>query len=119
MLPDFISVIHVHGLFERIRTSEGKMLVYGGTWQNNMVCQLLLLRAPRPIMNALSICGVIYTDVWPLFYNIVYSLEDDDKLDPNNEIDFYCLHYVYLPHISLAVQHFSHSQGYRTITHFL
>ena len=49
----------------------------------------------------------VYRCVAPLFYNTFYSLEDDDKLDPNNEIDLYCLHYVYLPHINSALRSFT------------
>ena len=112
MLSEFISAVHLHGLPERIRTDlRGKMLVYGGTWQNNMVHQLLLLQVPQPVMNALSVCGVtyVYRCVASLFYNTFYSLEDDDKLDPNNEIDLYCLHYVYLPRVNSALQSFTKS----------
>ena len=112
MLSEFISAVHPHGLPEHIRTDlRGKMLVYGGTWQNNMVHQLLLLQVPQPVMNALSVCGVtyVYRCVASLFYNTFYSLEDDDKLDPNNEIDLYCLHYVYLPRVNSALQSFTKS----------
>ena len=60
VLSEFISAVHVHGLPERIRTDQGggggEMLVYGGTWQNNMVRQLLLSLVPRPTMSASSVC---------------------------------------------------------------
>ena len=51
----------------------------------------------------------VYRCVASLFYNTFYSLEGENKLDPNNEIDLYCLHYVYLPRINLALQSFIES----------
>lgn len=96
---------------------QGKMLVYGGTWQNNMVCQLLLLRASQSIMNALSVCGVTYTDVWSLYFTthsthlkMTINLIPIMKSISTVSIMFICL---------VSIQHFSHSLSLGTTNHFL
>lgn len=35
-----------------------------------------------------------------MYRDIFYYLESISLLDPNNEIDVYCLHYVYIPRIN-------------------
>ena len=37
-----------------------------------------------------------FRSVGSLFYDTFRALEDYDKLDPLNEVDMFCLHYVYL-----------------------
>ena len=111
MLSDFISAVHVHGLPERIRTDQG--------WENVGVWRYM---AEQHGTTAAVITGSsthnerferlwrdVYRCVASLFYNTFYSLEGENKLDPNNEIDLYCLHYVYLPRINLALQSFIES----------
>ena len=51
-----------------------------------------------------------------LFHDTFYSLEHEDKLDPLNEIDLYCLHYVYLPRINSALQSFIESWNNHSIS---
>ena len=35
-----------------------------------------------------------------------YFLEEQNQLDPNNEVDLFCFHYVYLPRINFALRKF-------------
>ena len=51
-----------------------------------------------------------------LFHDTIYLLEHEDKLDPLNEIDLYCLHYVYLPRIQSALQSFIESLNNHSIS---
>ena len=42
------------------------------------------------------------------FYNLFYDLEQDNLLDPNDPLDLFALHYVYLPNINKRLESFSH-----------
>ena len=51
------------------------------------------------------------------FYRLFYFLEQNDLLDPLDEVHLYSLHYVYLPQINRAIEHFKkawNSHGIRT-----
>ena len=41
-----------------------------------------------------------------LFHQLFHHLEDNDLLDPDNEVDLYCIHYVYLPCLNTILQRF-------------
>jgi hypothetical protein len=41
-----------------------------------------------------------------LFYNIFTYLEDENRLDVDNELHLFCLHYVYLPKINRSLRSF-------------
>lgn len=34
------------------------------------------------------------------------ELESQDDLDRNNAVDFYCLHYVFMPYLNLVLGHY-------------
>ena len=40
------------------------------------------------------------------FYDTFQQLQDDSHLNPLNEVDMYCLHYVFLPRIRSALKSF-------------
>ena len=48
----------------------------------------------------------VHRSVTMLFYDSFYTLESESKLDPLNETDIYCLHYVFLPRINAALEAF-------------
>ncbi len=39
-------------------------------------------------------------------YNLFYDLEDEGLLDPSDEIDLFCLHFVFLPRINQLLESF-------------
>ncbi len=41
-----------------------------------------------------------------LYYQVFYYLEDHELLDPNSEIDFFCLHAVYQDRINSTLKSF-------------
>ena len=50
------------------------------------------------------------------FADVFRILEREDKLDPLNEVDLYCLHYVFLPRINKAIHEFQESWNYHTLS---
>ncbi len=49
----------------------------------------------------------MHRSVTILYYRLFYCLEEQQLLDPLNEIHLFCLHYVYLPRIKNALKIFS------------
>ena len=54
--------------------------------------------------------------VLSLFYRLFYYLEDCEKLNPMSEVDLYCLHFVYIPRISKALEAFRNGWNNHAIT---
>ena len=44
--------------------------------------------------------------VCQLFCYLFYELEDEDLLDPLDDRDLFCLHYIFLPRINQSLHHF-------------
>ena len=44
-----------------------------------------------------------------LFYNLFYFMEDTEILNPDNDNDLFCLHFIYTPLINKALQLFKRS----------
>ena len=51
----------------------------------------------------------VFRCVGTIFYSTFKQLEEEEKLDPLNEIDLYCLHRVFLPRINAALDAFVES----------
>ena len=50
------------------------------------------------------------------FSKVFRSLEGNDILDPLNEVDLYCLHYVFLPRINKCLNEFSESWNHHALS---
>ena len=50
-------------------------------------------------------CDVMYA-VIQTYYSLFYFLESTNCLDPDNEVDLFCLHIVFLPLINKALRQF-------------
>lgn len=48
----------------------------------------------------------VWKDVTNLFYDAFYFLEDERLLDPDNDVDIWALHFVYLPRIEKTLKRF-------------
>lgn len=59
---------------------------------------------------------LIYRCVLSLYYQLFYYLEDSCKLDPNSEIDLYCLHAVYVKKINDSLRSFQEGWNNHAIT---
>ena len=52
---------------------------------------------------------VVTRSVGSCYRDIFYSLEEQNKFDPLNEVDMFCLHWVYLPKINATLKQFVES----------
>ena len=94
VLSSFIAAVQVHGLPERIRTDLGgenvsvwrymAAVITGSSTHNERIEHFL---------------HDVYRCVGSLYHDSFQKLEEEGCLNPLNETDMYCLHYVFLPSI--------------------
>ena len=53
--------------------------------------------------------------VTQLFYRLFYYLEGENLLDPLNEVNLFALHYMYMPQINSAIEHFKQGWNHHPI----
>ena len=78
----------------------------------------------NPVLVGSSVHNVRIEKLWrdtfrcvlSVFYQVFYHLERCDKLDPLSELELFCLHYVYLPRISKALDLFKEGWNNHAIT---
>lgn len=81
-------------------------------------------RARNPVIVGSSVHNVRIERLWrdtfrcvlSIFYQLFYFLEEEGKLDPLSEKDLYCLHYVYVPRISRALDTFQNGWNNHALT---
>eukprot|EP00112_Aurelia_sp_Birch-Aquarium-sp1_P005285 Seg1598.19 transcript_id=Seg1598.19/GoldUCD/mRNA.D3Y31 product="hypothetical protein" protein_id=Seg1598.19/GoldUCD/D3Y31 len=105
VLGAFLSAVAEYGLPSRVRTDKGK---------ENVAIANYMLSCPNRGPNRGSIITGrsvhnqrierLWRDVFSgciyIFYQLFYRLELSGLLDPTNEVDLFCLHYVYIPRIN-------------------
>ena len=58
----------------------------------------------------------VYCCVCCHYYELFYALEEEQVLNPLNETDLYCLHYVFLPRINKNLQDFVESWNHHSLS---
>jgi len=61
------------------------------------------------------LCWDLHRCVTQLFYRLFYCLEEENLLDPLNEVNLFGLHYVYMPQINSAIEHFKQGWNHHPI----
>ena len=78
----------------------------------------------NPVLVGSSVHNVRIERLWrdtfrcvlSVFYQLFHFLEETGRLDPSSEKDLYCLHYIYLPRINMAVRNFSEGWNNHALT---
>jgi len=108
VLREFTAAVNFHGLPNQIRTDLGGENVeiwrYMVEQHNSRTAVLTGASTHNECIECLW--RDVYRCVGVLFYEIFYHLEDRGCLNPLNEVDLFCLHYVFLPHINKTLQEF-------------
>ena len=120
MYESFLQTVNKYGLPSRIRCDQGG--------ENVLVSQHMLRHhgtERRSVLVGSSVHNQRIERLWRdmrrcvtgTFYRLFYFLEHHNMLDPINESHLFALHYVFLPRINEALQHFQESwnqHGIRT-----
>lgn len=103
----FLKASDIYHFPRRIRTDYGT--------ENVHVARIMLTRYGadcKPVLQSVHNQRIerLWRDVHNyvvLFYkNLFYYLEENQLLDPNDEIDMYALHYIYLPRLNNTIDEF-------------
>lgn len=111
VLNAFLSAVDQHGLPSRVRSDKGgenvdvarHMLSHPdrGPGRGSMITGKSVHNQRIERLWRDLFCGCVH-----MYYNLFYSLESSGLLNPDSEIDLFCLHYVYLPRISHSLDQF-------------
>jgi hypothetical protein len=111
VLSAFTSAVELHGLPERIRTDLGGENV--GIWQymveQHNTTRAVITGSSTHNERIERLWRDVYRCVGVLYHDCFRELEDRNSLNPLNETDIYCLHYIYIPRINLTLEKFAES----------
>ena len=111
VLSSFVEAAHVHGLPEHVRTDHGgeNIEVWRFMVDQHSSASSVIAGSSTHNERIERLWRDVYRCVVSIFYEMFFNLESEGKLNPGNEIDLYCLHFIYLPRINSALESFVES----------
>ena len=118
VLQQFQLAVSTFGLPTRIRTDKGGENVDIWRYMLHMHDSPTAIVAGSSTHNERIEClwRDMYRCVSCHYYELFYALEEDRILDPLNETDLYCLHYVFLPRINRHLADFVESWNHHSLS---
>ena len=114
----FLKAIRLYGLPSRVRTDQGK--------ENIKIAEHMLEN--RGVNRASIITGSsvhnqlierlwrdMFQSVIVTYYRLFYHMEQQDILDPLNEVHLFLLHYIYMPRINRSLQKFQETWNHHSL----
>ena len=119
VLASFMEATEIHGLPYRVRSDFGgeNMEVWRYVIEQHRNDSAVITGSSTHNERIEQLWRDVFRSVSSLFYD-VFRMLDEDKLNCLNEIDMFCLHFVFQPRINSALNAFmeswnNHSQGRR------
>ena len=104
----FSHAVYSHGLPQRIRTDCGgeNVNIWRFMIEQHGSFSAVITGSSTHNERIERFWRDVHRCVTSLFCDSFYRLESEDKLDPLNETDLFCLHYVFLPRINRTLSEF-------------
>ncbi len=118
VLLQFNHAVSSFGIPDRVRTDKGGENVDVWRYMFHMHGQVSAIIAGSSVHNERieRLWRDVYRCVISNYYELFYELEGRGELDPLNEADIYCLHFVFLPRINKHLYDFSESWNHHAIS---
>ena len=114
----FQSAVAIYGIPDRIRSDKGGENIdvwrYMYHFHGNAAAAIAGLSTHNEHIERLW--RDVYHCVSSNYYELFYHMEEQQELDPLNEIDLYCLHFIYLQRINKNLQDFSESWNHHALS---
>ena len=111
MLSGFTSAVDSYGIPERVRTDMGgeNVQVWRYMLENHGTGSSVLVGSSTHNQRIERLWRDVFRCVSVMFHTMFTQLEAEGYLNPLNETDMYCLHYVFLPKINSVLEAFRDS----------
>lgn len=108
----FSDAITKFGLPDRVRSDKGGENV--DVWMytlyyHNMDPSSVIVGSSTHNQRIERLWCDVFRSVGQTFYELLYSLEDEDVLDPLNDVDLFCVHFTILPELARCLNEFVES----------
>ena len=115
----FSSAVGSHGLPDRIRSDKGgeNTAVWRYMLHYHHMDPTCIIAGPSTHNERIErLWYDVFRCVGQIFYSMLYSLEEEELLDPLNDIDLYCVHFAVLPEINHCLKGFMASWNHHSIS---
>ena len=120
VLQAFFSAIHVNGLPSRVRSDHGGENVQVARYMFN---HPLRGTGRRSFITGPSVHNQRIERLWRdlfvgclyIYYTVFYYLEESGHLDITDQVDKFCLHYVFVPKIQQHLEPFARAWDFHPI----
>ena len=111
LLSVFIGAVQKHGLPERVRTDLGGENVDMWRYMVEQHASMSAVITGSSTHNERieRLWRDVYRCVGVLYHDCFRKLEEEGCLDPLNETDLYCLHFIFIPRINITLENFVES----------
>lgn len=118
VLSSFTGAVALHGLPSKVRSDLGgeNVDVWRFMVEQHSTTSAVITGSSTHNERIERLWRDVFRCVGILFYETFRKLEDDQQLDCLNEVDLFCLHYVFLPRINAALKSFTESWNNHSIS---
>ena len=122
VLQYYSDAVAKFGLPERVRSDKG---VESGenvdVWRytmhyRNMDSSCVIVGSSTHNQRIERLWCDVFRSVGQTFYELLYSLENEDILDPLNDVDLFCVHFTILPKIASCLEEFTESWNHHSLS---